>query len=77
MPRYSVYWVEESIFCHAFCELDVEKLVFTVFSVQQLFSHNQQPREFYKNNLNRIYVLSCPRNFLEYMIYQTVYNVYY
>ena len=29
MPRYSVYWVEESIFCHAFCELDVEKLVFT------------------------------------------------
>ena len=78
MPRYSVCWVEESIFCHAFCELDVEKLVFTVFSVQQLFSHNQQPREFYKNNLNRISVLSCPRmNILEYMIYQTIYNVYY
>lgn len=77
MPRYSVYWVEESIFCHAFCELDVEKFVFTVFSVQQLFSHNQQPREFYKNNLNRISVLSCPRIFLEYMIYQTIYNVYY
>lgn len=37
MPRYSVCWVEESIFCHAFCELDVEKLVLLYFQFSHYF----------------------------------------